>query len=88
MTGKTNTSEEKTNKRELKYIEGRQHVFVCEDLTPLRYKLLKYMQKSCSHTFNRITHITFYTQSKRRLLTIVHYSLYKISSFTLGMSAA
>jgi len=38
-----------TNKRELKYIEGRQHV--CEDLTPLRYKLLKYMQKSCSDTF-------------------------------------
>ena len=24
---------------------------VCEDLTPLRYKLLKYMQKSCSDTF-------------------------------------
>jgi len=40
-----------TNKRELKNIEGRQHVFVCEDLTPLRYKLLKYMQKSCSDTF-------------------------------------
>ena len=39
------------NKRELKNIEGRQHVFVCEDLTPLRYKLLKYMQKSCSDTF-------------------------------------
>jgi len=40
-----------TNKRDLKNIEGRQHVFVCEDLTPLRYKLLKYMQKSCSDTF-------------------------------------
>ena len=40
-----------TNKRELINIEGRQHVFVCEDLTPLRYKLLKYMQKSCSDTF-------------------------------------
>jgi len=40
-----------TNKRELKYIERRQHVFVCEDLTPLRYKLLKYTQKSCSDTF-------------------------------------
>jgi len=39
------------NKRDLKNIEGRQHVFVCEDLTPLRYKLLKYMQKSCSDTF-------------------------------------
>jgi len=25
-----------TNKRELKNIEGRQHVFVCEDLTPPR----------------------------------------------------
>ena len=37
---------------ELKNIEGRQHVFVCEDLTPLRYKLLKYMQKSCSDTFS------------------------------------
>ena len=40
-----------TNKRELKNIEGRQHVFVCEGLIPLRYKLLKYMQKSCSDTF-------------------------------------
>ena len=40
-----------TNKRELKNIEGRQHFFVCEDLTPLQYKLLKYMQKSCSDTF-------------------------------------
>ena len=40
-----------TNKRELKNIEGRQHVFVCEHLTSLRYKLLKYMQKSCSDTF-------------------------------------
>jgi len=39
-----------TNKRDLKNIEGREHVFVCEDLTPLRYKLLKYMQKSCSDT--------------------------------------
>jgi len=39
-----------TNKRDLKNTEGRQHVFVCEDLTPLRYKLLKYMQKSCSDT--------------------------------------
>jgi len=47
-----------TNKRELKNIEGRQHVFVCEDLTPLRYKLLKYMQKSCSDTF-----ITCYTRN-------------------------
>jgi len=26
-----------TKKRELKNIEGRQHVFICEDLTPLRY---------------------------------------------------
>ena len=26
-------------------------VFFCEDLTPLRYKLLKYMQKSCSDMF-------------------------------------
>ena len=39
-----------TNKRDLKNIEGRQHVFICEDLTPLRYKLLQYMQKSCSDT--------------------------------------
>ena len=37
-----------TNKRNLKYIEGRQ---LCEDLTPLRHKLLKYMQKSCCDTF-------------------------------------
>ena len=36
-----NRNEFLTNKRELKNIEGRQHVFVCEDLTPLRYKLLK-----------------------------------------------
>ena len=40
-----------TKKRELKNIEGRQHVFVCEDLTTLRYKLMKYMQNSCSDTF-------------------------------------
>jgi len=40
-----------TSKRELKNIEGRQHVFVCEDLTTLRYKLLKYMQNSSSDTF-------------------------------------
>jgi len=26
--------------------------FVCEDLTPLRYKLLEYAQKSCSDTFS------------------------------------
>ena len=45
------TNEFLTNKRKLKNIEVRQHVFVCEDLTPLRYKLLKYMQKSCSDTF-------------------------------------
>jgi len=31
------------------------HVFVCEDLTPLRYNLLKYMQKSCSDTFTLVT---------------------------------
>jgi len=47
----TKRNEFLTNKRELKNIEGRQHVFVCEDLTPLRYKLLNYMQKSCSDTF-------------------------------------
>ena len=29
---------------------SKEDVFVCEDLTPLRYKLLKYMQKSCSDT--------------------------------------
>ena len=40
-----------TNKRDLKNIEGRQHVFVCEDLTPLRYKLLKHMKTSCFDTF-------------------------------------
>ena len=40
-----------TKKRVLKNIEGREHVFGCEDLTPLRYKLLKYMQKSCSDKF-------------------------------------
>ena len=40
-----------SNKNDLKNIEGRQHVFVSEDLTPLWYKLLKYMQKSCSDTF-------------------------------------
>jgi len=40
-----------TNKQDLKYVDGKQHVFACEDLTPLWYKLLKYMQKSCSDTF-------------------------------------
>ena len=40
-----------TNKRNLKHIEGRQHVFVSEDLTSLRYKLLNSLQKSCSDTF-------------------------------------
>jgi len=39
------------NKRDLKNIDGRQHVFVCEDLTPLRNTLLRYMQKSCSDMF-------------------------------------
>ena len=43
-----------TNKRDLKHIDGRQHVFVCEDLTPLRYNLLRYMQKSCSDTFTSL----------------------------------
>jgi len=40
-----------TNERDLKNIDGKQHVLVCEDLTPLRYKLLTYMQKSCYDTF-------------------------------------
>jgi len=40
-----------THKRDLKNTNGRQHFFVCEDLTPLQYKLLKYVQKSCSDTF-------------------------------------
>ena len=35
-----------------------------------------------------MTHITFYTQNKRLLLTIIHCSLYKISSFALRRSAA
>jgi len=47
-----------TNKRDLKNIEGRQHVFVSEDLTPLRHKPLKYMQKSYSDSF-----ISCYTRS-------------------------
>jgi len=38
--------------------------------------------------YNRVIHITFYTQSKRLLLNIMHCSLYKISSFALGRSAA
>ena len=38
--------------------------------------------------YNRITHITFYTQSKRLLLTIMHCSFYKIRTFSLGRSAA
>jgi len=44
-----------TNKRVLKNIDGRQHVVISEDLTPLRYKLLKCMQKSCSDTFTVAT---------------------------------
>jgi len=38
--------------------------------------------------YNRITHITFYTQSKRLLLAIIHCSHYTMSSFALGKSAA
>ena len=41
-----------------------------------------------SSPYNRIAHITFYTQSKRLLLAIVHCSLYPISSFALGRSEA
>jgi len=41
-----------TNKWDLKNIEGKQHVFVCEDLIPPMYKLLKFMKKSCSDTFS------------------------------------
>jgi len=37
--------------------------------------------------YNRFAHITFYTQSKRLLLTIMHCSLYTESSFVLGRSA-
>jgi len=33
-------------------------------------------------------HVTFYTQSKRLLLTIMHYSLYTLSSFALGRAGA
>jgi len=33
-----------TNKRDLKNIKGRQHVFICENLTPPWHKLLKYRQ--------------------------------------------
>jgi len=36
-------------------MDGRQHVFVCEDLTSLLNKLLEYMQKSCSDTFSFAT---------------------------------
>jgi len=38
--------------------------------------------------YNRIAHITFYTQRKILLLTIIHCSLYAVSSFILGRSAA
>jgi len=38
--------------------------------------------------YNRFAHITFYTQSKRLLLTIIHCSLYTISSFVHGRSTA
>jgi len=38
--------------------------------------------------YNCIAHITFYTQSKRLLLTIIHCSLYTRSNFVLGRSAA
>ena len=34
------------------WIEFKRRIFICEDLTPLRHKLLKYMQKSCSDTFS------------------------------------
>jgi len=38
--------------------------------------------------YNCIAHITFYTMSKIILLTIIHCSLYAISTFVLGRSAA
>ena len=38
--------------------------------------------------YNRFTHNTFYTQSKRLLPTIIHCSLYTESSFVCGRSAA
>jgi len=38
--------------------------------------------------YNRFAHVTFYIQNKRLLLTIIHCSLYTISSFVLGRSAA
>ena len=37
--------------------------------------------------YNCIAHITFYTQRKRLLLTIMHCSLYTTNSFVLGRSA-
>jgi len=46
------------NKQILKNSEDRHHVLVYKDLTPLRYKFLKYMQKFCSDTF-----ISCYTRS-------------------------
>jgi len=47
----------------------------------LQYILLQFIVKQHYH-------FTFYTQSKRLLPTIIHCSLYKISSFALGRSAA
>ena len=41
-----------------------------------------------SWPYNCIAHIAFYTQSKILLLIIMHCSLYTISSFVLGRSAA
>ena len=38
--------------------------------------------------YNRFTHITLYTQSKRLIPTIIHCSLYAESSFVYGRSAA
>jgi len=38
--------------------------------------------------YNCMTHITFYTQSKKVSLTIMHCSLYTLSSFTLGRFAS
>jgi len=43
-----------------------------------------YFNKPC----NRFAYITFYTQRKRLLLTIINCSLDTISSFVLGRSAA
>jgi len=61
-------------------MDGRQHVFVYEDLTSLLHKLLEYMQKSCSDTFSFATLETAISKLSSRHLKNWSPSLHLIIS--------